>query len=164
MSLTATDLISKARRLISDYPQVDNLAGALTSGGTTVQVADSTLYRKGWIISVDEEAMLITDLPSGTTLTVVRGYRGTVAASHASAANILQNPLGTGADYLDGLNEGIRYLWPHFYVPQVDTTLVIQNLVSDYALPSKFPRGRSRVMRVMVKYPGAPAISWYGYR
>jgi len=164
MSLTTTDLISKARRLISDYPQVDNLGAALTSGGTTVTVADSSLYRKGWVISVDEEAMLITDLPSATTLTVVRGYKGTVAASHASAANVLVNPLGTGADYLDGLNEGIRYLWPHFFVHQVDTSIVIQNLVSDYALPAKFPTGRSRVSRVMVLYPGAPAISWYGYR
>lgn len=164
MSLTTLDLISKARRLISDYPQVDNLTGAMTAGGTTATVADSTLYRKGWVISVDEEAMLVTDLPSGTTLNVVRGYRGTVAAAHSSGANILANPLGTGADYLDGLNEGIRYLWPHFYVPQVDTSIVIQNLVSDYALPSKFPAGRSRISRIMVLYPGAPAISWYGYR
>lgn len=164
MSLTTLDLISKARRLINDYPQVDNLAAAMTSGGTTVTVADSTMYRKGWIISVDEEAMLVTDVPSATTLTVVRGYKGTVAAAHASGAGILQNPLGTAADYLDGLNEGIRYLWPYFHVPVVDTSIVIQNLVSDYALPSKFVSGRSRVMRVMILYPGAPAISWYGYR
>lgn len=164
MSLTTLDLISKARRLISDYPQQDNLTASVTSGGTTLTVADSSLYRKGWVLSVDEEAMLVTDTPSATTLTVVRGYKGTVAASHASAANVLVNPLGTGADYLDGLNEAVRQLWPYFHVPVVDTTITIQNLVSDYALPAKFVAGRSRVMRCMILYPGAPAISWYGYR
>ena len=164
MSLLVTDLISKARRLINDYPQIDNLGASLTSGGTTVTVANSNLYQVGWVISVDEEAMLVTALPSGTTLTVVRGYKGTAAAAHSSAANILLNPLGTGADYLDGLNEGVRNLWPHFHVPVVDTTTTIASLVSDYVLPAAFAAGRSRVNRVMCLYPGAPQIAWYGYR
>lgn len=164
MTLTVQDLISKSRRLINDYPQTDALTDAITTPtATTATVSNAALYQVGWVVSIDEEAMLIT-AASGTTLTVVRGFKGTVAATHANGAGILLNPLGTGADYLDGLNEGMRMLWPHFFVNVVDTSIVIENLVSDYALPATFPSGGSRVNRVMILYPGAPQISWYGYR
>lgn len=164
MSLTTLDLISKARRLISDYPQMDSLSGSVTAGGTSLTVADSSLYQKGWVISIDEEAMLVTDMPNATTLTVTRGYKGTTAAAHSSAANILVQPLGTGADYMDGLNEGARLLWPQFFQHVVDTTITVAINTSDYALPATFPAGSSRISRVMCLYPGAPAIDWYGYR
>ena len=164
MSLSVQDLISKARRLINDYPQGDSLTANMTNSVTTATVADSTLYRNGMIISINEEAMLVKAAPTGTTVTVVRGWKGTTPTTHTSGDGILLDPLGTGADYLDGLNEGMRYLWPHFYQSVVDTSIVVENLVSDYALPTSFPSGASRIMRMMVLYPGAPQISWYGYR
>lgn len=68
------------------------------SGGTTLIVADSTVFssldgRFPYTVLVnwgqaDQELMTVTARPSGTTLTVIRGIAGTTAQAHAIGATV----------------------------------------------------------------------------
>jgi hypothetical protein len=71
------------------------LAAAVASArATTIAVVNANAIAatsppagSGYVIVIDREEMLVTAL-SGNTLSVVRGYRGTKAATHARGARI----------------------------------------------------------------------------
>jgi hypothetical protein len=69
------------------------------TSGTTLTVADSSIYTAGDMIEIGSEQMLITATPSSTTATVTRGYAGSTAATHSSGdiAYLLTNSR-TGAE------------------------------------------------------------------
>lgn len=64
---------------------LDN-GGTLSNNATSVPItAANKAIRKDMILRVDSEKMLVTAV-SGVTLTVIRGYDGTTAATHADAS------------------------------------------------------------------------------
>jgi len=67
------------------------LNGAVTSGDSTITVADGTQFPSNgdFRILVDSELMLCTGV-SGNTLTVTRGLEGTTAAAHSSGVAVYQ--------------------------------------------------------------------------
>ena len=66
------------------------LAGGLgTTGNVITDGTPSDDFTAGDVIRIDSELMLVTTVTDGTkTLTVVRGYRGTAAATHDADSNI----------------------------------------------------------------------------
>jgi len=60
----------------------------LIVGATSIEVADSSLITVDRVIIVGTERMLVTALPDGTHLTVVRGYEGTIDAEHVATTKI----------------------------------------------------------------------------
>jgi hypothetical protein len=65
------------------------LGAAMTdTTSTSVTLTASTNFEEGQIIKVDSEMMLVTDKPAATTLTVVRGWNGSTAATHLISASV----------------------------------------------------------------------------
>jgi hypothetical protein len=55
---------------------------------TTITVGDSSIFTVNDLIQVDDEIMLVTAVPSSTTLTVTRGYFSTTAATHDNSTDV----------------------------------------------------------------------------
>lgn len=136
MATSAATLTQRIRRYVRDWPAYDNLTASLSSGATTVTVADSTLYGVGKIIEVDQEAMYVNATPLATTLTVVRGWWGSTAASHASGASVLVDPRFTFVDILDAINEALGAVFPLVYRDIVDETLTTTATTWEYTIPN----------------------------
>jgi hypothetical protein len=74
----------------AEYNSRQTLSGAVTDSATTIK-SSGTAISTDDVIKIDNEWMLVTDVAAdGKTLTVVRGYDGTVAAAHANGAHILE--------------------------------------------------------------------------
>lgn len=137
MSITAVALYQRTRRYLRDYRDQDSLTGAMSdTTGTTVTVADSSIYQVRWPIEVDQETMIVRDTPTATTLTVERGAFGSTAATHSSGASVLIRPAFYGVEILDALNEGIQACYPLIYKPVADTSLTIVGNQWEYTLPN----------------------------
>jgi hypothetical protein len=68
------------------------LAAALsTTSDQTIKVTSATGFKKGLLVAVDDEIMKVTEV-TGVWIGVTRGYRGSVAKTHASGA-----PVGVGS-------------------------------------------------------------------
>lgn len=94
-----TPLLSRLPKLPTGSPQFlvtnDNYrprvaltaASFADTSGTTLTVADASIYDVGDVIEIESENMLITAIATGanpTTATVTRGYAGTTAATHTT--------------------------------------------------------------------------------
>ena len=64
------------------------LGATASSTDTTLNVVSSSGFGIGLYVKIDNEIMLITGIPSSTTLTVLRGQLSTTAAAHQSEAPI----------------------------------------------------------------------------
>lgn len=124
---------------MGDWPENDALTASMSNSTTTVTVADSTLYAAGWVIQVDTEAMYVRSLPTATTLTVLRGVRGTTAASHASATTVLIRPHFLDLEYLDALNAAIEASFPWLYQETVDESITTASGTYEYDVPASIP-------------------------
>lgn len=148
----ATSLIQSTRRFIGDWPENDALTASTASNASTLTVADATLYSQGWIVQVDSEAMYVTANGVGTTVTVRRGVRGSVAASHASAATVLVRPHFLDLEYLDALNAGIDATFPFIYKSVVDESITTSSSLYEYTVPNLNPGEPIRMLsRISLK-------------
>lgn len=76
----------------SPNPDLDQLNEALDNSETGVDVDNGAFFQVGQVIKVDDELMLVTSI-SSNTLTVVRGYAGSTADTHAdNTAVIIMSP------------------------------------------------------------------------
>ena len=75
------------------------LAAAITdTSGTSITVTSETSFPAvNFIISIDTEVMLVTNV-STTTWTVTRGYEGSTAATHLNGATIYHDISAAEAD------------------------------------------------------------------
>lgn len=136
MATSAATLVQRCRRFLGDWPEGDVSTASISSGGTTLTVADSSIYGIGHLIQMDTEGMIVRAKPSGTTLTVYRAARGTTGASHASGATVLVRPRFLDQDYLEALNAGINATFPWIYRPVVDESLVATTSTYEYTIPN----------------------------
>lgn len=136
MATSAATLIQRCRRFLGDWPENDATTASLSSSTTTLTVTDSSIYTPNWIVQVGTEGMQVRATPSGTTVTVFRGARGTTAASHASGDSVLVNPRYLDQEYLDALNAGINACYPMLYQPVIDESLTASDSVYEYTIPS----------------------------
>lgn len=137
MATTAATLIARTRMFMGDNPDNDQITAALTdTTGTTVTVADSSIYSQGFIIQVDAEAMFITAIPTSTTLTVRRGVRQTTAATHTINTSIAYRPHFLDTEYLMALNSGIGATFPLIYQEVTDESIVTTAGTYEYNIPT----------------------------
>lgn len=84
-------VVGSERMLVTGKSQVDTTAdcSTLTAVVNSVSITGVTngLVAQGEVITVDSEKMLVTDV-TGTTLTVKRGWDGSVLAAHSSGTTI----------------------------------------------------------------------------
>lgn len=84
---TDTDLLIASNRAIT------TLTSPLTNNGTTINISNTSLFTVPTVVTIDSEIIEVCAKTS-TTFTVCsggRGFNNTSAASHSSAANVLQN-------------------------------------------------------------------------
>lgn len=136
MATSAATLIQRCRRFMGDWPENDALTASVASNGTTISVADSSTYAPGWLVQIESEALYVSALPSGTTLTVRRGVRGSTAATHATSTTVLVRPHFLDLEYLDALNAGINATFPWLYQPVIDESLVTAAGTYEYTVPN----------------------------
>jgi len=75
------------------------LSAAITASQKTLVVASATSVAAGRLLLVDQEMMQVTqDYVSGTTVGVLRGRGGTVAAAHVITATVIH---GAAVDFQD---------------------------------------------------------------
>lgn len=134
---TVANLVQRTRRLIGDWPDRDSLSASISSSGTTATVADSSIYVENHALELEDEALIIRDIPAGgVTLTVARGRYGSTAVSHANSTTVLINPRFRSVDILDALNAGQQACWPYIYQPVTNTTLTTTASTYEYNVPS----------------------------
>jgi hypothetical protein len=128
--------INRVRTFVRDWPTLDALTASTTSTATSVTVTDATtaVYNANWIIQIDQEAMLVKS-GTGTALTVVRGARGTTAATHVNAAPILIRPGFLDSEIIDHLNAASDACYPYIYKEVIDTSLTILANTYEYTIP-----------------------------
>lgn len=102
MSVLPSDIAYYASLLDPAYDGVATLNGAIastTAATLTINTPTSVFPASGEFgIQVDSEIMWVTQV-SGLTFTVIRGFAGSTAATHSSAASVSM-PAGGGIDIL----------------------------------------------------------------
>lgn len=136
MATSVSTLIPRVRRFVGDYPEYDSLTASVTDSGTTLTVADSSIYAARWPIQIDTEALLVKALPSSTTVTVKRAHMGTTAASHANSSTVMLRPQFLDVEVLDALNYALGNCFPYMYKPVAQEYTGITADTYEYTLPN----------------------------
>lgn len=108
--VTDNSMTDTSRTITADLANQNNAVSVTVSGGTFFQ---------GETLLVDSERMFVTDV-AGSTLTVTRGFAGSVLASHASGAEVYalrgltiqRGVLGTAATLHSGGDQLARFVYP----------------------------------------------------
>lgn len=66
----------------------DALTAMYTSGGGTLTVTDFTIFKKGYVVRIDDELFRVSATPAANPVSVTNGYASTTPANHANAAVI----------------------------------------------------------------------------
>lgn len=69
-------------------PSTDALTAMYSIGGGTITVTDFTVFKKGYVIRIEDELFRVSATPTTTTVTVSNGYAGTTNANHANGKTI----------------------------------------------------------------------------
>ena len=105
-----------------------NLAEALDTTETGVDVSDGSQVSAGQIIKVDDEEMEVSSI-STNTLTVVRGVNHTTAASHSNGADVYEmaDPLANGGNAYSDLTTARSSWKPEYWTTkEVDIDSLLQ--------------------------------------
>ena len=96
------------------------VTGAHTAATTTLTVSSTAEIRSGDILELGTtlEKVLVRAVPSGTTLTVTRGWQGTTAAALSGGETVRYDPIGwvTGVDDGGFAAGGVLTVSPNFAV------------------------------------------------
>jgi hypothetical protein len=117
MAVSLSALIPRVRDLLYDVPW--ETTSTTTTTSTTVAVPDGTLWETGAIGewqtgTVGYEQFLVVSV-AANNLTVVRGYNGTTAETHASGDRVVRDPLYSGRQIQQALTAELQNLWPFVY-------------------------------------------------
>jgi hypothetical protein len=118
--------------------QATHLTSAISDSTLTLPVAESATISRG-IAEIDDELFYINSVDTaGLTATVPpygRGYRGTVAATHASGTRVVSSPLFPRVTVKRAMNEAIIALFPDLF-GVASTTFTYTNGTYTYPLPA----------------------------
>lgn len=121
MAITRADLRNKIRDKLNDWwiDQDDiNQGGGISSAATTATVTNGSKFHEGDLIEIEDEIIKVTSVATNE-LTIIRGYKGSTAASHADSTAIYIVNEWTSKEYNDALTESFRALHPYVNVPYV---------------------------------------------
>lgn len=132
MSTTAGNLVDETLDLLygSTRPRINTLAAAFsdTTGTSITFTYDITGVTDGTLLSIDQELMHVVGTPntSARTATVIRGVRGSTAATHSNGAQVLVNPKFNRFAVFRQLNHDLNDLSNQglFQVKTVDLTFI----------------------------------------
>ena len=134
MTTSATSLVNRVRDLLDDYgDNQTTITSAISStSATTCDVASADDIDTGDYIEIDYECMRVTGIAT-LTLTIVRGERGSTAATHLNAATVTVDPIYFSHRVLNNLNAALGKL------TKITTDATTLDVVEDqyaYTVPS----------------------------
>lgn len=119
MTTTAASLIEQVRSRLLDYGNgAVTLAAAVSdTTSTTIYLSDVADINTGQFLMVDSELVEVTATYQGTpdSAVVIRGSRGSTAATHSSGAVVRINPVFGQHEYLRFLNQAQDAAFPALY-------------------------------------------------
>lgn len=124
--ITAVALVQKVLRRLDDQPYIDTFRGtgagsSITTGDTTFTVPTGATSRYTVGVEIDFvddgsfERVLVTAVPSTTTITVQRGHRGTTAATHAADAKGAVQARYMSYTINELVSEALVMIWPDLF-------------------------------------------------
>jgi hypothetical protein len=135
MATAASTLIQRTRRRLRDWPELDTTTASVASNGSSIAVADATLYSPNWLLELDQELVRVTSA-SGVTVNLARAQRGTTAASHVSGVTVLKQPAFYAIEILDALNEALDACFPTLYRPVAPEYTGLNGSTYEWTLPT----------------------------
>ena len=137
MTTAATTLVERVRDLLEDYgDNATTLSAAVTdTTGTSFSITSGTEIDAGDYLNVDFEVVRVVS--GTTTAVVVRGQRGSTAATHLNAAVVLVSPIYPSHRILNMLNAALGKMTK---IVTDSTTLTVVDDQYAYALPSTIDR------------------------
>lgn len=157
---TLGDLISSIAASLHSYTgsqeQSTHLTASMTSSATSASVASSESVMRG-IAEVDEELMYV-DVSDANTLTIApygRGYRGSVAASHNSNAQVISDPAFPRCEIRRAIDQCMAGLYPTLF--QIKTADIISN---PQTVGYELPADCEAVLEVKFQTPLDPWDYW----
>lgn len=119
-----------------EQPARTTLNGAINASVTSVVFTDNILsveeensLGEGVIIQVERELMLVSAI-SGQTLTVVRGWLGTTAATHDDLAELVISPDYPRQVVFDNLADALESLYPDLFVVKTTESTITADWIS----------------------------------
>lgn len=157
---TLNELVASIHSSLHSYTgtqeQITWLTAGVDASTTSFPVNDTEAVMRG-IAEVDDE-LIYVHTSATNTLTLApfgRGFRGSVAAAHATNAMIVFDPAFPRVRIIEAINQCIEGLFPVlFQVKTTDLTSVATDV--SYVLPADC----EQVLSVTVKYPGDPSDYW----
>lgn len=137
MTTSLDTLVQRTRRFMRDYPApVDTLSASISSSVTSLTIADtSQLVANTWV-EIDYETLLVRSISTGTTFTVLRGWFGSTAVSHATSSTVLLRAGYTSQEIIDALNAAKDEMFPYVFQPVLDTSLTGAANVYEFTVPN----------------------------
>lgn len=140
---TLADLRERTLRLlvggpIEERPAVDtiNNSGVVSAGATSFDVSTADLWRQGDQVEFEDGEIATVTGRALSTLTVIRGQRGTTATEHADGGRIIKNPVFPIVDVDQAIEDVITGdLWPKVWAWSKGTVTWVQG-DSVYDLPA----------------------------
>lgn len=110
MSTVGNVITRTQRQLLSGLVEQRNKTnGSLTASATTVTMLyDLTGIREGAVLEIESELLYVWAVDTGAkTVTVERGFNGTVATTHASGTIVIVNPRFPRHQILEAINDDL---------------------------------------------------------
>lgn len=166
---TLATLIAQVLRRIQPGQQVEALTlnGPYTAGATSMSVSDPAgtilpSLRPETVISIDLELFYVQAV-SGTTVTVVPGYLGSLEANHNSGEMVYLNPRFSAFDIMQAINDDLNDLCaPENGLYAVNSIEISYNPATvgyDMTGATGFMGGAGSILSIQQKIP-YPIATW----
>lgn len=139
---------AELRKRMRDWYTPDVLAAAIVS--TTATTFTATLgeyYKKGRVISIEDEEMLVRDVATNT-VTVVRGWHGTTPATHVINTPVRIFNFFSDAELNSYINRAVKSLWPDIYARGIDESITLASSTYKYSVPTGITTARGVITDV----------------
>lgn len=140
MTTTASSLIEQVRSRLLDYGNgAVTLAAAVSdTTGTTISLSAITDIMPRQFLLIDNELAEVTATFAGTppTATVIRGARGSTAATHTSGAVVRIDPVYGNHEYLRFLNQALDASFPSLYSVSDSHLTTVATDTWEYDIPA----------------------------
>jgi hypothetical protein len=135
---TRAQLRNLLRAKLAAWPEAVTTISAQISSTTanTITVASATGLSERQLLVIDSEVLQVVSI-SSLTVTVIRGARGTTAATHTNGSTVTAYaPWGwTDSELNDEIDSAVRWLSPEVWVPEThENTVNAQAL--EFGLPT----------------------------
>lgn len=137
---TAISLIEQVRSRLLDYGNgaATLVSAVLDTSATSISLSDVADVSPRQFLMVDNEMLEVLEVYNGSpaSAVVVRGARGSAAATHAAGSVVRIDPVYGQHEYLRFLNQALSASFPHLYKLHDSSEQTIERARIEYDIPA----------------------------